>query len=73
MGDQQRCSFCNRAVQEVDRMVQSPKNQHASICDDCIRTCVSVLEQTGFKIGTMAREGLLARLRHWFLGPERSA
>jgi hypothetical protein len=39
-----RCSFCGREEHAVARLVAGPK---VLICDDCIQTCVSVLQEHG--------------------------
>jgi hypothetical protein len=39
-----RCSFCGRSSDEVGRLVAGPS---VYICDECIKTCVAVLEQHG--------------------------
>ena len=39
-----RCSFCGRGADKVGRLVAGPS---VYICDECIETCVAVLEQHG--------------------------
>jgi hypothetical protein len=39
-----RCSFCGKGSDEVARLVAGPS---VYICDECIKTCVAVLEQHG--------------------------
>ncbi|HEX9192338.1 MAG TPA: ClpX C4-type zinc finger protein [Burkholderiales bacterium] len=39
-----RCSFCGRTADEVGRLVAGPS---VYICDECIKTCVAVVEQHG--------------------------
>jgi hypothetical protein len=39
-----RCSFCGRNSDQVERLVAGPS---VYICDECIKTCVAVLEQDG--------------------------
>ncbi|MGZ3310514.1 MAG: ClpX C4-type zinc finger protein [Xanthobacteraceae bacterium] len=39
-----RCSFCGRTSDQVERLVAGPS---VYICDECIKTCVAVLEQAG--------------------------
>jgi len=39
-----RCSFCGRNGDQVERLVAGPS---VYICDECIKTCVAVLEQDG--------------------------
>ncbi len=37
-----RCSFCGRPRSEVRKLILGPS---VNICDDCIRTCVDILEE----------------------------
>jgi transposase-like protein len=39
-----RCSFCGKGADQVGRLVAGPS---VYICDECIKTCVAVLEQHG--------------------------
>ena len=39
-----RCSFCGRTGDQVERLVAGPS---VYICDECIKTCVAVVEQHG--------------------------
>jgi len=39
-----QCSFCGKGEDEVERLVAGPS---VYICDECITTCVAVLEQHG--------------------------
>ena len=39
-----RCSFCGRTGDQVERLVAGPS---VYICDECIKTCVAVLEADG--------------------------
>jgi ribosomal protein L37AE/L43A len=39
-----RCSFCGRTSDQVERLVAGPS---VYTCDECIKTCVAVLEQAG--------------------------
>ena len=38
------CSFCGRGADQVGRLVAGPS---VYICDECIKTCVAVVEQHG--------------------------
>ncbi len=38
-----RCSFCNKSVFEIERLVAGPL---AAICDECIRVCVEMVGET---------------------------
>ena len=37
-----RCSFCQKVAPEVDKLIAGPG---IYICDQCVRTCVEILEQ----------------------------
>jgi hypothetical protein len=39
-----RCSFCGKDADQVGRLVAGPS---VYICDECIKTCVAVVEQHG--------------------------
>ncbi len=41
--EDQRCSFCHRSYEEVDRLISGPDQVY--ICDDCVRLCVEILEE----------------------------
>lgn len=41
--EDQRCSFCQRSYEEVDRLISGPDQVY--ICDDCVRLCVEILEE----------------------------
>ena len=36
-----RCSFCGKSEQQANRMIQGPGVQ---ICDECVRLCMSILD-----------------------------
>ena len=36
-----RCSFCGKPEQQANRMIQGPGVQ---ICDECVRLCMSILD-----------------------------
>lgn len=38
-----RCSFCQRPAPEVDKLIAGPG---IYICDQCVRACVEILDQT---------------------------
>jgi ATP-dependent protease Clp ATPase subunit len=40
------CSFCGKPVKEVEVLVTAPTT---SICDECIRVCNEILEETKLK------------------------
>ena len=37
-----RCSFCNRTQDQVDRLIAG---NGAYICSDCVRLCVSIVDE----------------------------
>jgi predicted amidophosphoribosyltransferase len=39
-----RCSFCGKDADRVGRLVAGPS---VYICDECIKTCVAVVEEHG--------------------------
>jgi ATP-dependent Clp protease ATP-binding subunit ClpX len=41
--DAQRCSFCHRNTEEVDRLISGPEDVY--ICDECVALCVEILEE----------------------------
>ncbi|MCK5840970.1 MAG: ATP-dependent Clp protease ATP-binding subunit ClpX [Candidatus Sabulitectum sp.] len=44
MPKENRCSFCNRPAAEVKQLIQGPG---VFICDDCVRYCHEIVEETG--------------------------
>jgi hypothetical protein len=39
-----RCSFCNRTVNEVGRIISGPDPAHpVHICNDCVEVCTGIL------------------------------
>jgi hypothetical protein len=38
------CSFCHRSGESVGKLISSPGDPRAYICDDCIATCNAILE-----------------------------
>lgn len=38
------CSFCGRSANDVDRVISSPLNNESYICNECVLTCVGILE-----------------------------
>ncbi len=42
--ESQRCSFCGKAQSEVGKLISAPSDRPASICDQCIAVCNSILE-----------------------------
>ncbi len=41
--DSQRCSFCHRDTEDVDRLISGPDDVY--ICDECVALCVEILEE----------------------------
>ena len=41
--DNQRCSFCHRTTDEVERLISGPEEVY--ICDECVALCVEILEE----------------------------
>jgi ATP-dependent Clp protease ATP-binding subunit ClpX len=41
--DAQRCSFCQRTADEVDRLISGPDDVY--ICDECVALCVEILDE----------------------------
>ena len=41
--DSQRCSFCHRDTEDVDRLISGPEEVY--ICDECVALCVEILEE----------------------------
>jgi hypothetical protein len=40
-----RCSFCNRSMDEVNRLISSREEGRAYICADCIEVCSKILQE----------------------------
>ncbi len=49
MPKENRCSFCNRPAAEVNQLIQGPG---VFICDDCVRYCHEIVEETVESKGT---------------------
>ena len=49
MSKENRCSFCNRPAEEVNQLIQGPG---VFICDDCVRYCHEIVDETGEKKGS---------------------
>jgi ATP-dependent Clp protease ATP-binding subunit ClpX len=39
-----RCSFCGKAQDTVERLISSPNDPRAYICDECVLVCASIIE-----------------------------
>jgi len=48
MPKENRCSFCNRPANEVNQLIQGPG---VFICDDCVRYCHEIVDDTVEKSG----------------------
>jgi ATP-dependent Clp protease ATP-binding subunit ClpX len=38
------CSFCGKSQETVERLISSPNDPRAYICDECVLVCASILE-----------------------------
>ena len=78
--DTQRCSFCHRNTDEVDRLISGPDDVY--ICDECVALCVEILEEEKYQEERdFAEEGLsklpspreiYERLGEYVVGQERA-
>ncbi|HSR34293.1 MAG TPA: ATP-dependent Clp protease ATP-binding subunit ClpX [Anaerolineae bacterium] len=76
----QRCSFCHRMTDEVDRLISGPDD--VFICDECVALCVEILEEERQKEDQdFAAEGMSSlpspreiydRLGEYVIGQERA-
>jgi ATP-dependent Clp protease ATP-binding subunit ClpX len=82
---QNYCSFCNRAENEVQRLIASPNNVY--ICNECVGLCVEILEeeniapanaaqeaktQLAFDLDTILPRALVRRLDDYVIGQSRA-
>ena len=58
MPKEKRCSFCNRASEEVNQLIQGPG---VCICDDCVRYCSEIISETPGKGEEKASKGFLSK------------
>ncbi len=49
MAKEERCSFCNRTSSEVKQLIKGPG---VTICDDCVRYCHEIVDETQETKGT---------------------
>ena len=78
--DKQRCSFCQRDTEDVDRLISGPDDVY--ICDECVALCVEILEEEkqseGHEPGAESMTELLPpreiyeRLGEYVIGQERA-
>ena len=78
--DKQRCSFCHRDTEDVDRLISGPDDVY--ICDECVALCVEILEEEkqseGHEPGAESMTELLPpreiyeRLGEYVIGQERA-
>jgi ATP-dependent Clp protease ATP-binding subunit ClpX len=78
--DAQRCSFCHRDTDDVDRLISGPEDVY--ICDECVALCVEILEEEKQKEDQHdAEEGLSSlpppreiyeRLGEYVIGQDRA-
>ena len=75
----QRCSFCRRAHDEVNRLIAGPEG--VFICDECVALCGEILEEEAtaykqpgeFKIErVLPPKELLAHLDQYVVGQDRA-
>ena len=75
----QRCSFCRRAHDEVNRLIAGPEG--VFICDECVDLCREILEEeavtykptTEFKVERiLSPKELLEHLNQYVVGQERA-
>jgi ATP-dependent Clp protease ATP-binding subunit ClpX len=75
----QRCSFCRRAHDEVNRLIAGPEG--VFICDECVDLCREILEEeavtykppTEFKVERMlSPREILEHLNQYVVGQERA-
>jgi ATP-dependent Clp protease ATP-binding subunit ClpX len=52
-GEVLRCSFCNRAEQEVKKLIAGPD---VCICDRCVETCRDILAGHGGVSASVRRD-----------------
>ena len=61
-----RCSFCGRTENQVDKMISGPTGIY--ICDECVDTCVDIIEEEYEKViqeaRTMSNIANLASIRN---------
>lgn len=80
-GGQQRCSFCRRNQEEVNRLIAGPEGVY--ICDECVTLCHDLLdeeseeaklgEQSEFKVENVpAPRELMEHLNQYVVGQERA-
>jgi ATP-dependent Clp protease ATP-binding subunit ClpX len=75
----QRCSFCRRAQDEVNRLIAGPEG--VFICDECVDLCREILEEeavaykppTEFKVERLlSPKEILEHLNQYVVGQERA-
>ncbi len=44
-GGRIRCSFCNRAQEQVRKLIAGPSGSGAFICDECVDICTEIIEE----------------------------
>jgi hypothetical protein len=51
-----RCSFCNRTVNEVERIIAGPdQNDPVHICNECVEACVGILREPAGEVDARKR------------------
>ena len=46
--DTERCSFCHKTKDEVERLIPSPSYFNIRICDECLAVCNSILSDVDY-------------------------
>lgn len=78
-GGSQRCSFCRRSHDEVNRLIAGPEG--VFICDECVELCHEILEEeasntpviSDFKVERMlSPREMMAHLDQYVVGQERA-
>lgn len=46
--DTERCSFCHKAQDVVERLIPSPSDRSVRICDECLAVCNSILSDVDY-------------------------
>lgn len=75
----QRCSFCRRAADEVNRLIAGPEG--INICDECVELCREILEDEAPELKTRSEfkleripspKEIVAHLDEYVIGQDRA-
>ena len=61
--DTERCSFCHKAEDVVERLIPSPSDLNVRICDECLAVCNSILSHVDHPPATSGPWGTLPDVR----------